>query len=75
MSRFCDPTSITSLALAGSFRPIVGQTTPEKIKTMLAEESQKRKEERERLRAIEKAKKLDTESVKPDKSIDDQMYG
>lgn len=57
------------------FETLAQSRTPEKIKTMLAEESQKRKEERERLRALEKAKKLDTESVKPDKSIDDQMYG
>ena len=42
---------------------------------MLAEESKKRKEERERLRAIEKAKQLNSDSVKPEKNIDDQMFG
>lgn len=57
------------------FETLAQSRTPEKIKTMLAEESNKRKEERERLRAIEKAKKLNADSVKPEKNIDDQMFG
>ena len=57
------------------FETLAQSRTPEKVKAMLDEESQKRKNERERLRAIEKAKKLEADSVKPEKGIDDQMFG
>ena len=57
------------------FETLAQSRTPEKIKAMLEEESKKRKEERERLRAIEKAKQLNSDSVKPESSIDDQMFG
>ena len=57
------------------FETLAQSRTPEKIKAMLAEDSLKRKDERERLRSIEAAKKLESESVKPKSGIDDQMFG
>jgi cell division protease FtsH len=55
------------------FESLAQSRTPEKIKAMLEEESNKRKEERERLREIEKAKQENLNKKKSD--IEDQFFG
>ena len=57
------------------FEALASSRTPEKIKAMLLEERDKRKAERERLRALEQVEKVQVQKNREDNSKDDFLFG